>query len=263
MVDAILDSSEYVESFGDNIVPYERYSTPAGIASKNLRPGAQQLKIQKSLRSNNLTKEKFIALGKVNENRSHNSIIKRINQGVSERRDQQVIFKVKDSSSISDRFQILRAIYRQIFERDLNTFDIGDSFYNIEKAFLAQEITVQKCVEILGSSTLYCKEFYQPYPNTKVIELGTKHFLGRAPNNQAEIRYYNQILASQGLLAFITNLVNSEEYNSIFGTNTVPYRRFPTLPAANFPNTERLYNTFTKQNELIVIPSFQAIIGNQ
>ena len=33
------------------------------------------------------------------------------------------------------------------------------------------------------------------------------------------------------------------------GEDTVPYRRFPTLPAANFPNTERLYNLLTKQND--------------
>jgi phycobilisome core-membrane linker protein len=58
-------------------------------------------------------------------------------------------------------------------------------------------------IEGLGCSELYMKEFYAPYPNTKVIEMGTKHFLGRAPLNQKEIQQYNQILASQGLRAFI------------------------------------------------------------
>lgn len=259
MIDALIDSAEYTESFGDNIVPYERYTTSAAIASRSLRSGMNIFKVQKTI----TVQEKFIALGNINEVRSQNSIQRRIEQGVTEIRDQQVIFRRMDSSNTADQFQILRAIYRQIFERDLNAFDIGDSFYNLEKAFLVKEITVQQLIEKLGSSSLYCKEFYQPYPNTKVIELGTKHFLGRAPNNQAEIRYYNQILASQGLASFISILVNSKEYNSIFGSDTVPYRRFPTLPAANFPNTEKLYNTLTKQNQLIVIPSFNAIIGNQ
>ena len=106
---------------------------------------------------------------------------------------------------------------------------------------------------------MYCKEFYRPYPNTKVIELGAKHFLGRAPNNQEEIRFYNQVLASRGLLSFIVLLVNSKEYASVFGDSTVPYRRFPTLPAANFPNTDRLYNKLTKQNNEIVVPSFNVL----
>jgi phycobilisome core-membrane linker protein len=111
----------------------------------------------------------------------------------------------------------------------------------------------------LGYSNLYLKEFYTPYPNTKVIELGTKHFLGRAPLDQAEIRKYNQILATQGIRAFIAALVNSVEYNEVFGEDTVPYRRFPTLPAANFPNTEKLYNQLTKQNDDVVVPSFKPV----
>ena len=111
----------------------------------------------------------------------------------------------------------------------------------------------------LRNSDLYQKEFYAPYPNTKVIELGTKHFLGRAPLNQAEIQKYNQMLATQGLRAFIRDLVNSREYSDCFGEDTVPYRRFPTLPAANFPNTERLYDQLTKQNSDVVVPSFEPV----
>ncbi|NJL56242.1 photosystem I reaction center subunit X, partial [bacterium] len=92
-----------------------------------------------------------------------------------------------------------------------------------------------------------------------VIELGTKHFLGRAPRDQREIRTYNQILAKQGIQSFIRAMVSSVEFNQVFGEDTVPYRRFPTLPAANFPNTERLYNQLTKQNDDLVVPSFKPV----
>jgi phycobilisome core-membrane linker protein len=103
------------------------------------------------------------------------------------------------------------------------------------------------------------KEFYTPYPNTKVIELGTKHFLGRAPLDQAEIRKYNQILATQGIKAFIGAMVNSAEYCQTFGEDVVPYNRFLTLPAANYPNTQTLYNKLTKQDKQVVVPSFDTI----
>jgi phycobilisome core-membrane linker protein len=119
---------------------------------------------------------------------------------------------------------------------------------------------VKEFIEGLGGSDLYLKEFYAPYPNTKVIELGTKHFLGRAPLNQKEIQKYNQILATKGLKAFIGAMVNSMEYLQLFGEDTVPYRRFPTLPAANFPNTERLYNKLTKQDSELVVPSFKPVV---
>nr|QCI07295.1 gbilisome linker polypeptide [Leiomenia cribrosa] len=262
-IDAILDSPEYIECFGDNIVPYERYNTSSTVSSRNLKLNARINPLSSKTLPSFQEFNKFINLGEVKEMRTIANIEQKMMQGVSPRRDQSVIFEVDKNMDKSQKLKIVRAIYRQIFERDLNSFCIGDEFSNLEKAFLVQDITVQQFIEQLGSSSLYCKEFYQPYPNTRVIELGTKHFLGRAPNNQAEIRYYNQILASQGLAYFVNLLVNSKEYNAIFGANVVPYRRFPTLPAANFPNTEKLYNTLTKQNESIVIPSFNSITGNQ
>nr|YP_009315151.1 Phycobilisome linker polypeptide [Titanophycus setchellii]SCW23606.1 Phycobilisome linker polypeptide [Titanophycus setchellii] len=255
MIDAMIDSSEYEESFSQDTVPYERYLTSSGVSSRTIK----QIP---SLVSSVYKPNRFMQLGSIKESRSINSIERRINQGVSAVRDQIVIFKLdlKDQSSLE---VTLRASYRQIFERDLNPFSLGYELVDLERAFLASELTVQQLIESLGSSSLYAKEFYQPYPNTQVIEFGTKHFLGRAPNNQAEIRYYNQILASQGLKAFISSLVNSREYRAIFGSNIVPYRRFPTLPAANFPNTERLHQKLTKQNDSIVVPSFKPTQGNQ
>ena len=151
---------------------------------------------------------------------------------------------------------VISAAYRQIFERDLAPFTIKREFTSLQSKVSNGEITVKEFIQGLGCSDLYLKEFYAPYPNTKVIELGTKHFLGRAPLTQREIQKYNQILATQGIRAFIDSLVESMEYLQAFGEDTVPYRRFPTLPAANFPNTEKLYNTLTKQNNDIVVPSF-------
>ena len=255
MIDSIIDSAEYEESFSQDTVPYERYLTSRGLSSRTIK----QIP---SLVSSVTIPNRFMELGSIKESRSANSITRRINQGVSAIRDQIVVFKLDLNDPLSLEVT-LRASYRQIFERDLNPLSLGYELVDLERAFLASELTVQQLIERLGASSLYAKEFYQPYPNTQVIEFGTKHFLGRAPNNQAEIRYYNQILASQGLKAFISSLVNSKEYKAIFGSNIVPYRRFPTLPAANFPNTERLHQKLTKQNDNIIVPSFKPAQGNQ
>ena len=248
-VDTLLNSVEYKETFGNNTVPYERYITPLGLSSRNLKSnmnkGYSQLKLTK-----------FINLGQPSEIRSSYNIQQKILQGVTSLRDQNVIFKYRPDASQSRLEQILRAAYRQVFERDIHSLSMNFEFAALDKAFLSNEITVKELILRLGLSNLYAKEFYAPYPNTKVIELGTKHFLGRAPNNQAEIRLYNQILASQGLSAFINILVQSKEYDALFGNLIVPYRRFPTLPAANFPNTDRLYENLTKQSNSIVVPSF-------
>ena len=252
-IDSIIDSSEYIETFGNNIVPYERYITPLGLSSKILRPSL--IKSMFTIKPKNDSKDRFLTFSKLGESSTYN-VNKKIFQGVTSRRDQKVIFKYKNQANKLDLEQILKAAYRQIFERDISFFSINANFISLDEAFLSKQINVRQLIEKLGCSNLYIKEFYEPYVNTKVIELGTKHFLGRAPSNQAEIRLYNQILASKGLFAFIRFLLNSQEYNTLFGDNIVPYRRFPTLPAANFPNTNKLYNELTKQNNTQIITKF-------
>ncbi|MEO8890431.1 MAG: phycobilisome rod-core linker polypeptide, partial [Coleofasciculaceae cyanobacterium] len=154
---------------------------------------------------------------------------------------------------------LIRAAYRQVFERDIEPYVVNNQFSKLESKLSNDEINVKEFIEGLGTSELYIKEFYAPYPNTKVIELGTKHFLGRAPENQKEIQKYNKILAAEGIRGFVSAMVNCMEYSQVFGEDTVPYRRFPTLPAANFPNTQKLYNKQTKQDNEVVVPSFEPV----
>ncbi|MEI6332912.1 MAG: phycobilisome rod-core linker polypeptide, partial [Pseudanabaena sp. ELA645] len=81
-------------------------------------------------------------------------------------------------------------------------------------------------------------------------------FLGRAPLDQAEIRKYNEILATKGAKAMVAEMVNSREYLEAFGEDVVPHNRYETFPAANYPNTQTLYNRLTKQDKSLVVPSF-------
>jgi phycobilisome core-membrane linker protein len=258
LVDAILDSVEYNEAFGEDTVPYERYLTPGGVSLRSMRVGTLAEKMT-------MVKEeptpRFVELGTPDMMKGELEIGNRISQGVNKRREQSKVFKLTNTDDKVALQTVVQALYRQIFERDIEPYITKKEFTALESKLGNNEINVKEFVEALGTSSLYIREFYAPYPNTKVIELGTKHFLGRAPLNQAEIRKYNQILASQGLKAFIGAMVNSMEYAQVFGEDTVPYRRFPTLPAANFPNTERLYNQLTKQNGDLVVPSFEPVVA--
>ncbi|MFM7440327.1 MAG: phycobilisome rod-core linker polypeptide [Snowella sp.] len=257
VIDAIIDSKEYEEAFGDDTVPYERYLTPAGLQMRTIRPGTLREEIGQ--RVDPATTPRFIELGQVHGVRTEPDIKSRINQGVTVQREQSKAFKLLTTADKVAVQTTVRAAYRQIFERDLEPYIIETEFTKLESKLSNREINVKEFIEGLGTSDLYIKEFYAPFPNTKVIELGTKHFLGRAPLNQKEIQKYNQILANDGIRAFITSMVNSLEYQQLFGEDTVPYRRYPTLPAANFPNTERLYNKLTKQDSELVVPSFKPI----
>jgi phycobilisome core-membrane linker protein len=259
LIDALIDSPEYTEAFGEDTVPYERYLTPQGMQLRMVRLG--NLREDIGQRVDKEETPRFIELGTpLVSIRTEPDIQSRVGQGVTVQREQTKVFKLLTNLDKVAVQNTVRAAYRQIFERDLDPYIINAEFTSLESKLSNAEITVKEFIEGLGGSDLYLKEFYAPYPNTKVIELGTKHFLGRAPLNQKEIQKYNQILATQGLKAFIGAMVNSMEYLQLFGEDTVPYRRFPTLPAANFPNTERLYNKLTKQDSELVVPSFKPVV---
>ena len=254
LVDTLIDSPEYTESFGDDTIPYERYVTPAGQSLRSFRAGTVGATGIKPVAKPQVPR--FVELGAVNTNRGDIEVGKRVNQGVNLRRVQSKVFKLTSLFDKANIKLVTQAAYRQVFERDISPYVIKAEFTSLESQLSNGEINMKEFIEGLGCSDLYKKEFYAPYPNTKVIELGTKHFLGRAPLNQVEIRKYNQILATQGIRGFIQTMVETPEYAEFFGEDTVPYRRFPTLPAANFPNTERLYQQLTRQNDDVVVPSF-------
>ncbi len=255
LVDAILDSKEYEESFGEDTVPYERYLTPAGLAMRSNRLGMVG---DKGMMPQKEETPLFITLGQPLMQMNDFAIKTRIEQGVSKQREQRKIFKLTnlDPTTVNT---LVRAAYRQVFERDMDAYVAEEQFSRYVSKLQNGEITVKEFILAIGTSELYIKEFYTPFPNTKVIELGTKHFLGRAPLDQAEIRKYNQILATKGVKEFVFALVNSQEYAEVFGEDVVPYNRFATFPAANFPNTQELYNRLTKQDNSIVVPSFAPV----
>ncbi|MEB3292740.1 MAG: phycobilisome linker polypeptide, partial [Synechococcales bacterium] len=65
----------------------------------------------------------------------------------------------------------------------------------------------------------------------RFIELNFKHFLGRAPHNQAEISEHVNLYIDQGYEAEINSYLDSDEYQNNFGEMVVPYHRgFETQP---------------------------------
>ena len=98
------------------------------------------------------------------------------------------MFKLTNTSDKVALKTLIQAAYRQIFESDIKPYVVKNEFTALESKLGNNEINLKEFIEALGCSSLYVKQFYAPYPNTKVIELGTRHSGGRAPRNQAEIR---------------------------------------------------------------------------
>ena len=128
---------------------------------------------------------RFIELGAAGD-RGDIELQTRIAQGVSKRREQTKVFKLTTTSDKVALKTLIQAAYRQVFERDINPYVVKNEFTALESKLGNNEINLKEFIEGLGCSSLYVKQFYAPYPNTKVIELGTKHFLAALPQSSGD-----------------------------------------------------------------------------
>lgn len=129
---------------------------------------------------------------------------------------------VSRRSSLEERQSALYQIYRQVLERQPYSFE-RKTLARAEKDFLADKIGVRRFLKELGHSEVYLSSFYYQASNLKFLEWCFKHFMGRAPIDQNEIRLYCDILMKKGVKAVITAILDSEEYRKVFGCFTVPY----------------------------------------
>jgi hypothetical protein len=131
---------------------------------------------------------------------------------------------VSRHSTPTERQAALYAIYQQVLERQPYAHE-RKHLAKIEKEFLSDKIGVRRFLKELGQSQVYLDNFYHNSSNMKFLECCFKHFLGRAPMDQAEIGYYCDVLMHKGVLGMITALLDSDEYRKAYGCFTVPFAR--------------------------------------
>lgn len=131
---------------------------------------------------------------------------------------------VNRHSSVEERRAALYQIYHQVLERQPYEYE-RKLLSKVEKDFLSDKIGVRRFLKELGHSEIYLNSFYFKASNLKFLEWCLKHFMGRAPIDQAEIQLYCNILMKKGVQAVITAILDSEEYRKVFGCFTVPYAR--------------------------------------
>lgn len=119
--------------------------------------------------------------------------------------------------------QIINAVYRQVLG---NSYIMNsERLVNAESRFRNGQLTVREFVRAIANSDLYRQRFFETTPRYRFTELNFKHFLGRTPENQAEMRYHSDILDTLGYEANINAYIDSDEYSEAYGDNIVPYYR--------------------------------------
>ena len=118
---------------------------------------------------------------------------------------------------------VISAVYRQV----LGNIGLMESqrLTSAESLLRNGDITVRNFVRMVAQSEFYQSKFFSSSSPYRFIELNCKHLLGRAPLDQSEISQHVQTYNEQGYVAEINSYIDSEEYSSNFGENTVPYPR--------------------------------------
>ena len=120
-------------------------------------------------------------------------------------------FVMKSGLSTLEKEAVIKAAYRQIFERDIRRA-YGQSISYLESQVKNGDISMKEFVRRICKSELYRKQFFEPFINSRALELAFRHILGRGPSSREEVQDYFSIVSEKGLAGLVDALVDSNEY---------------------------------------------------
>lgn len=133
------------------------------------------------------------------------------------------IYRIEDCSNPNDVLDLINAAYRQVLsEHQILQFNRQ---LQLESQLKNRSISVRDFIRGLAKSDAFRNLVVETNSNYRLVELCLKRLLGRAPYNQEEEIAWSIKVATLGWGSFVDALIDSEEYRSSFGDNTVPYQR--------------------------------------
>ncbi|BAC90747.1 phycobilisome rod-core linker polypeptide [Gloeobacter violaceus] len=272
-IDSYIDSDEYIETFGENIVPYFRgfkYQTnqsaggfprmvklwggDAGSDTDRATGGQRTLVTTRELVK---TLPLLTEIPAVPATRGFEQVLNQLKRpapgGTGEAQGQKQlgitavapapICQLRPNASEEDLQGVLRAVYRQVLG---NTYVMESERPTQAESLLRNgSISVREFVRRIAKSDLYKERFFNKASNNRFIELNFKHLLGRAPYNHGEIQEHFGLYHKAGYDAEIDSYIDSDEYLLTFGEDVVPYFRgfkYQTNQSAGgFPRFTKLY----------------------
>lgn len=143
-------------------------------------------------------------------------------------------------NSTSDEVQaVIRAVYKQV----LGNPHIMDSerFVAAESQLSDRSLSVREFVRVIAKSEFYRSRYFEACAPYRFVELNFMHLLGRPPQSQAEVSEHIVRCIEGGYDAEIDSYLDSDEYQSAFGENIVPYRRSNTQVGQSQVTFNRMY----------------------
>lgn len=126
-------------------------------------------------------------------------------------------------ASDGDKETVIAAVYRQVLG---NAYVMESERLSVaESQFKRGDLSVREFVRAVAKSELYQSRFFSNVPRYRAIELNFRHLLGRTPIDLEEMRVHSTILDQQGYGAEIDSYLDSDEYQTVYGEQLVPWIR--------------------------------------
>ncbi|MEM9150191.1 MAG: phycobilisome linker polypeptide [Cyanobacteria bacterium P01_F01_bin.3] len=149
---------------------------------------------------------------------------------------------------------VIVAVYKQVLG---NAYVMESERLSIpESQFKRGQLSVRDFVRVVAKSALYRDRFFTSCPRYRAIELNFRHLLGRPPVDLEEMRAHSTILDTRGFEAEIDSYLDSDEYQTNFGQNFVPFIRGHKSEAC------QTMVQFTHTFELVRGPSSSSLKGD-
>jgi phycoerythrin-associated linker protein len=125
--------------------------------------------------------------------------------------------------SADDVQVVIRAVYKQVLG---NPHVMESERLVIAESHLADgTLSVREFVRAVAKSAFYRARYFEKCAPYRFVELNFMHLLGRPPQSQVEVSAHIVRCVAEGYDAEIDSYIDSDEYQSAFGENFVPYNR--------------------------------------
>ena len=147
----------------------------------------------------------------------------------------------------------IRASYRQVF----GNFALMESErpIELERRLRNGDIAIRDFIRSLAKSEFYRTHYFHNVSQQRFIELTFKHLLGRPLQSQVEVIKHIEFIHNEGFDYHIDSLIDSLEYQEVFGEYTVPFQRYWDSPSGSktvdFVNTACLTRSFATSDNTI------------
>ena len=142
--------------------------------------------------------------------------------------EQPMVYSMETLPSAGEIEGAIAAAYRQIFNEQQLLASNRQTFLESQLRF--GQILVRDFIRGLALSESFRRRNYETNNNYRFVRMCVQRILGRDVYSQREELAWSTVLATKGLEGFIDALLDSEEYMTNFGYDTVPYQRRRILP---------------------------------